>query len=93
MSKPSFESAHEPLDLRWTFVPMTVVLGALAVVLIWPVGESMPAGFSSSPESTQAAASLPGALAPAAAPQDERAAVQGAAPAVEAQEDDHAPTF
>ena len=93
MSKPYLENAHETLGLRWTFVPMTVALTALVASLILPVGESVPADIAPSLDAMRAAASLTGASSPAATSQDGRTAVQGAVPAIETQEHEHAPTF
>jgi hypothetical protein len=96
MSKSHPENAHELLDLRWTFVPMTVVLAAVAavaMVLIWPVGESARTGTAPAFAPMHAVARVTGASAPLASPQQERSAAPGAPPVIDTQQEDHAPTF
>jgi hypothetical protein len=52
---------QDSLDLLWTFIPVTVALGAMAIVLAWSSLEDAP---FDSPPLTAAVAAMPGASAP-----------------------------
>jgi hypothetical protein len=61
---------QDSLDLLWTFIPVTVALGAMAIVLAWSSLEDAP---FDSPPLTAAVAAMPGAWAAPPAGHVERA--------------------
>ena len=57
---PVAVARQDSLDLLWTFIPLTVALGAMAIVLAWA---SLDDGPSDSPQLTAAVAAPPSASA------------------------------
>jgi hypothetical protein len=71
---------QDSLHLLWTFIPVTVALGAVAIVLVWASLEDAP---FDSPQLTAAAAAMPSASAALPAGHGERLRASALAPVIE----------
>ena len=84
------EPANEKLDPRWVVIPLAVMLGALAMAMLWPFERPTPPAAVAA--GTVSAAPQP---QPAAFEAREEGGKVAHTPADEEapQEDNHAPTF
>jgi hypothetical protein len=81
MLPPNLDSVarQDSLDLLWTFIPVTVALGAIAIVLVWSSLEDAP---SDGPQLTAAVAAMPSASAALPAGPVERLRASALAPVI-----------
>ena len=70
---------QDSLDLLWTFIPVTMALGAMAIVLAWSSLDEAP---FDSPQRTAAVVAMPGASVARPAAPVERLSASALAPVI-----------